>query len=74
MLSEARNVFGGGMSSNKVREAEGRVVKLMKSKEPMTRETAMEGLAALLAAGRMKAPTKGGPPPRIRGLDEENQG
>jgi hypothetical protein len=44
------------------KEAEARLRKLMKSKEPMTKERALESLALMMAAGRVKIPSSGSGP------------
>ncbi|MCS4089241.1 hypothetical protein FHT76_000830 [Rhizobium sp. BK176] len=43
--------------------------KLMKSKEPMTKERALESLALMMAAGRVKVPSSGSASP----IDDEKR-
>jgi hypothetical protein len=50
------------MTSKDRTDAEARLRKLMRSKEPMTRERALESLALMMAAGRVKVPSSGSAP------------
>jgi hypothetical protein len=50
------------MTSKDRKEAEAQLIKMMKSKEPMTKERALESLALMMAAGRVKIPSSGSAP------------
>lgn len=56
------------MTSKDQKDAEARLRKLMKSKGPMTKERALESLALMMAAGRVKVPSSG-PQPSIDDVD-----
>ncbi|MBY3433625.1 hypothetical protein HFN89_05630 [Rhizobium laguerreae] len=60
------------MTSNDKKTAETKLRKLMKSKEPMTKERALESLALLMAAGRVRIPSSGSGTP-IEGEAREGQ-
>jgi hypothetical protein len=59
------------MRSSKRKDAETRFLRLANGEEPMTRDRAVEALSALVAAGRVRSPSGGGPPPQIASFDPD---
>lgn len=58
------------VTSTKQKTAEAALVEMLKSKEPMSKERGLEVLATMIRAGRVGAPTSGGPPPRVKSSEE----
>lgn len=55
--------------SDDTKKSENGLRKLMSSREPMTKERALESLALMAASGRVSKPSSGGPPPSLPTYD-----